>query len=340
MKKKLLVLAVGTALVAPLAQADGPQVYGKINLSLEHMKYDPAPGAPANDDEWELQSNASRFGIRGDFDLDVAGLKALYQVEFEIAVDDGDNKGDTLSQRNIFAGLQGAFGTLRAGRFDTPTKEAQGKIDQFNDLDGDMKHIASGEVRASNIIAYTSPKLGGLVTFNAAFIPAEDEDDFDGDGSNENGLADSTSISLVLEKNGFYGALAHDSDIQDELLVDATGSSPTLDITRVVAGLKMDRFELGALFENAREAEGDGEENSYLVSGAYRIERVKLKAQYGRVKGDQTDNEGTQYALGLDYALAKNAKVYGYYNNLKYEFDNGSPDDKTQTVGVGMELKF
>ncbi|MCU5785325.1 porin [Alloalcanivorax marinus] len=343
MKKNLLAIAVGAALATPMmmpamAQADGPTVYGKVNISLENQNYDPAPSAPNNDDEWELNSNASRLGVKGDFDLDVAGLKAIYQAEFEISVDDGDKNGQTFAQRNIFGGLAGGFGTLKAGKFDTPTKLAQMDVDQFNDLSGDIKNIAAGENRVSNIIQYSTPKLADMVTLNLAFIPNEDSDDFDGDGENENGLADSTSISLVLEKDAFYAALSHDTDIEDELIVDETGTSPVIDITRVAAGLAMDQFELGALYQLAEESEGDGEETSYVLSGAFKIDRVKLKAQYGMVEGDQSDDEGTQYALGADYKLAKNSKVYAYYNNLKYELAGG--DDETRTLGVGMEHKF
>ena len=343
MKKNLLATAVGAVLAAPMmipsmAQADGPVVYGKVNISLENQDYDPGPGAPNNDDAWELNSNASRLGIKGDFDLDVAGLKAIYQAEFQIAVDDGDNGGQTFSQRNIFGGLKGSFGTLKAGKFDTPTKLAQMDVDQFNDLSGDIGNIATGENRASNIIQYSTPKLANMLTLNLAFIPNEDSDDFDGDGDNENGLADSTSISLVLEKDAFYAALSRDTDIEDDLIVDSTGASPVLDITRFAAGLNMDQFELGALYQLAEEAEGDGEETSYVLSGAFKIDRVKLKAQYGRVEGDQFDDEGTQYALGADYKLAKNSKVYAYFNNLEYELAGG--DEETRTLGVGMEHKF
>ena len=76
-----------------------------------------------------------------------------------------------------------------------------------------------------------------------------------------------------------------------------------------------------------------------MVSGAYKIDRFKLKAQYGKVEGDQSDLEGTQYALGADYKLAKNSKVFAYYNNLKLE-QVAASDDETRTIGVGMEHKF
>lgn len=337
MKKNLLAIAVGAAVAFPgLALADGPTVYGKVNISLENMNYDPAPAAPENDDKWELQSNASRLGVKGDFDLDVANLKAIYQAEFEISVDDGDKSGQTFTQRNIFGGLQGSFGTIMAGKFDSPTKKAQGKIDQFNDLDGDIKNVMAGENRVSNIIQYSTPKLADMVTLNLAFIPNEDNDDFDNDGENENGLADSTSISLVLEKDIFYGAVSRDTDIEDGLVADAETGFGTLDITRVAAGVKPGNFELGAIYQIAEESEGDGEDTSYVLSGAFKIDRVKLKAQYGMAEADTTDEEVTQYSLGADYKLAKASKAYIYLSQLEKDV----ADSETRTVGIGMEHKF
>jgi predicted porin len=90
MKKQLLALAIGSMVVAPsVALADkGPTVYGKVNVSYENQDN-------GNDDQWELESNSSRVGVKGELDLDVDNVVAIYQAEFQIAVDDGDNSGQT-----------------------------------------------------------------------------------------------------------------------------------------------------------------------------------------------------------------------------------------------------
>ncbi len=50
-------------------------------------------------------------------------------------VDFGDDEDkSTFKQRNIYAGIKGQYGSLLAGKNDTPTKQAQKKIDLFNDL--------------------------------------------------------------------------------------------------------------------------------------------------------------------------------------------------------------
>lgn len=334
MKKNLLAIAVGAAVALPgMALAAGPTVYGKVNISLENQENEIGEVGSV-DDDWSLNSNASRVGIKGDFDLDFAGLKAIYQAEYQISVDGDD---DEFSQRNIFGGLAGDFGVLKAGKFDTPTKVAQGKVDQFNDLQGDIKNIMAGENRAGNIVQYSTPTLGDMVTIHGAFIPGEGED-LDGDGQEENDLADSYSIAIIAEQGIFYGALSHDADIEDELVVDSTGGT-TLDITRAAVMLKPGNVELGALYQIAEESEADGEDQSFLVSGAYKIDRWKLKAQYGMTQGDQTDDEATLMAVGADYKLAKASKVYAYFSQVSLEPDAGEDRDDT-TFGVGMEHKF
>ena len=383
MNKKLLAMAVGATIVLPgAAFADGPKVYGKINVSLE--SYEPQIGVlddlldsdpgfdPVNDaddklvydnetqDRWQLDSNASRLGVKGDFDLDVAGLKAIYKLEYEVAVDDGD---DVFKQRNIYGGLEGGFGTVMAGKFDTPLKKAQGKIDQFGDLDADIKVLLRGETRADNIIQYSSPKLADMVTLNVAVMPAENDDlngGLDNKDEGDNGIADKTSISAVFEQGGLYAAVAMDKNNDDkDLLIDEITGSP-LDITRVVAAYKADAFELGALYQVAEEADKDetvvpaskaGEETSMVLSGAFKLDRWKFKAQYGVTEGSESnalnptlsDPEITLTAIGADYKLAKASKLYIYMADLEVDYGDSSDPFNTEedsTMGFGFEHKF
>tara|TARA_Y100001934_G_scaffold258806_1_gene329367 strand:+ start:2352 stop:2621 length:270 start_codon:yes stop_codon:yes gene_type:complete len=81
MKKSLLAIAVGAALAAPGSAMAHAQLYGKINLSLDRVEpYGPAGqlfGPTSDEHRWELTSNKSYLGFRGEKDLDVAGLSAI-----------------------------------------------------------------------------------------------------------------------------------------------------------------------------------------------------------------------------------------------------------------------
>eukprot|EP00003_Mantamonas_plastica_P021628 TRINITY_DN352_c0_g8_i1.p1 TRINITY_DN352_c0_g8~~TRINITY_DN352_c0_g8_i1.p1 ORF type:complete len:330 (+),score=95.66 TRINITY_DN352_c0_g8_i1:149-1138(+) len=327
MKKRLLALAIGSMVVAPsVAMADkGPVVYGKVNVSYENQD-------DGTNDAWKLQSNASRLGVKGDLDLDVQDLKAVYKAEFEISVDDGDKDGQTFAQRNIYGGFAHAkAGTLIAGKFDTPLKTSQGKVDQFNDIQGDLKNIMAGDNRVSNIVQYSTPTIADMVKVNVALIPGEDQSA----GAEDNGVADAISSSIVFDNGAFYGALAYDSEISDKLEADPTGDSK-LNILRATGMVRMDMFEVGLLYQLAEEEAGDGEDSSYLVSGAVKLDRWKLKAQYGLTQADTTDEELTLMAVGADYKLAKNSKAFAYFSQVEADL----ADSEDTTFGIGFEHKF
>lgn len=331
MKKQLLALAVGALVAAPsVAMADkGPTVYGKINASYENVEI-------GGDDAWELRSNASRIGVKGDLDLDFQNVKAIYQAEFQIDVDDG-NRGGTnsspFSQRNIFGGFQhNQAGTLRAGKFDTPFKISQAKVDQFGDLGGDINGIVRGDVRADNIIQYSTPKLGDLVTVHLAFMPGEDR------GGDRDGFADSISSAIVFDNGMLYASVGYDSEMSTSMF-DA-GGSLLVDAFHVAAKLSMNQFELGALYQISENSEtfagGDVEDSTYILSGAFKVDRWKFKAQYGMTDMDRSNDDLTLMAVGADYKVGRNSKLFGYYANI--EADVAARDDSY--FGIGFEHNF
>ncbi|MDA8866563.1 porin, partial [Porticoccaceae bacterium] len=180
----LLTTAMASLAIAPFTAANGPidgKLYGKINVAVVNSD-------SGSTDTWKLNSNASRIGLKGSSQIS-EGLSVFYKTEFEVCVDDGDCKGNTLGQRNIFAGIKGQYGSLLAGKNDTPTKQAQKKIDLFNDSVGDIKKTFAGENRMSNIIAYTTPKYGNF-SVSYAVMPGEGKD-HDSDVDKDRGIADS-----------------------------------------------------------------------------------------------------------------------------------------------------
>lgn len=329
--------ALGIGLLGALpwvAGANGPALYGKINVSLENVDFEGASLASAGDnDQWELNSNASRLGIKGDFDLEVGGLKALYLAEYGIDVDGDDD--DTFSKRNIYAGLAGAFGTLRAGNIDSPLKSIEGKVDQFNDLYGDIDHFLGGQTRNSNSVQYLSPVLLGGLSVHGAFSPGEQEDT-DDDGDPDDDLADVVSLALVWERKGFYAALAYEKDQAARRAVDGFRRA---DILRAVTTYRWRTLELGALYQQAKDTApgSDLEDRGYLISAAWRVdERLTLKAQGGENRGEETDEKLTLWALGADYSLGRNTVAYLYLSNL--ERDEADTEDRA--IGTGLAFKF
>ncbi len=298
MKKLSLVALIG-ALSAPVIAE--PTLYGKANVSLQNA-------SEGDESAIELSSNASRLGVKGNIDIDDS-LQAIYQFEFETNVDDGDKGGETITQRNIFIGLKGSFGTVKAGKFDSPLKQAQKKVDLFNDLEGDIKNVITvNDQRPSNIVSYTTKEAP--VVGNIAVIASEDEDV-------DNGV----SASVAYDQNDIYVALAYDSNVAAE----------ELDAIRLVAQYQMGNFVFGALFEDADFA---GESaDGWVVSGAYNVDKWTWKVQAGQ--SDMVEEGGQSVSVGFDYNLAKPIKLFTYYtaNESDISIDN-------DYLGVGIEAKF
>ena len=318
MKKSLLTLAI---FVTPFGFASGPidgKVYGKANLSVVSQDF----GAY---DEWALNSNASRLGIKGKTEIS-EGLEIVYQAEYEVCIDSGDCKGQTFKQRNTFVGIKGGFGMVWAGKHDTATKLSQKKIDLFNDLEGDMKNTFEGENRLSNVIGYSSPTINGFTT-SVAIIPAEGED-VDQDGQNDTSLNDGMSYSISYSKDKMYLAISGDQDIDKQ------------DLIRLVGQYQIDALKLGIMYQQNEDNLGTKDESGYFVSAAYKLDNnITLKAQYGAIEDDVDGDEEQTLSLGADYKLAKNTKVFAFYtNNTDSAID--SDDDEFSALGIGMEHKF
>ena len=337
-------IALSLAGLSSVALAE-PTVYGKANVSLN--KFDAETGSTTDQDNWELKSNASRLGVKGDKELE-DGLKAIYKLEYQVAIDDGkaqektavDSDGDdvkissTFKQRNIYVGLEGDFGQVIAGKFDTPTKKAQGKIDRFNDLPlGDIKNVLMGENRTNNTIQYKSPEFNGF-TAKLAVIPGEDSG-ADGDDEN-NGPADSTSVSLTYKADNFWVALANDTDMSDESI--ATGDDVVYSGTRLAAEYNFGDTKVGALVQSGEDSDLDAEATGYMISAQHKMGKWVAKGQYAASTEEMgaAEEDIAMVTLGADYKLNKKVKLYGYASNWTLD----KADETEQTVGFGTEVKF
>jgi predicted porin len=302
---KVILLGTATAMLAtaPFAAANGPidgKLYGKVNVSVVNSD-------SGSDDTWKLNSNASRIGLKGSTQVS-EGLTVFYKTEFQVDVD-GDSD-EVFKQRNIYAGLKGQYGSLLAGKNDTPTKLAQKKIDLFNDLEGDIKKTFVGENRMSNIVAYTTPKYGNF-SATYAVMPSE---------ADNGGLSDATSYSVNYSKGDLYVAVAGDSNVKGA------------DLLRVVSQYKVDAWQLGLMYQ-----ENDTtNESGYFASAAYKIDNITYKAQYGNNENDTDGSDKTTLSLGADFKLAKNTKSFVFFT------ENESSDEasSTKTFGLGLEHKF
>ncbi|HTF95106.1 MAG TPA: porin [Cellvibrio sp.] len=331
MKKTLL--AVTLASLFPLAAMADVVVYGKANVSVQN-----ADEAVMDDSRVELVSNASRIGVKGGEEVN-SSLKVIYQFEYQTEVDDGTNGSQTFGQRNIFLGLQGVAGTIMGGHFDTPTKVAQEKVDLFNDLEGDITHIFKGEIRASNVVQYTTPTFAGGFAGSVAYVTEENDGTFRQNNPAGTEPGNGISASFGYTSAAFYAGVAMDQDVEAE----------GIDLVRAVARVTLGAVQLGVLAEQYENENTDYDEDGAFVSALWNItDKWVLKGQYGQ--SDVRMFEGESASIGLDYKMTKAATLFSYATKV----ENGLPlligvppattintahRDDTY-IGAGVDFKF
>lgn len=340
MKLRLQGLIVASTFIIPAMVHAEPTVYGKVHLSVGQVEVEEA--GTTTTDNIQLRSHASRFGIKGDHDLG-SGLKATYKLEYEVNPDDEnvedpdfDSGSAGLKRRNQYLGLKGSFGELRFGRHDTPLKMAQGKFDQFNDTDGDLKNASAedGEHRFDNVLAYLGQT--GSVSYAVALIPGEgDGEQTPGGTGTGDGLADNISASVSYKEGPIYVALAHDQ-------YDDTDGQDSNTLTRLVGIYKFSGMQLGLFYQTGVESASPSDDEVDTLGVSFNAKtggNGKAKLQY-ITSEDSADpaNETTLMAVGYDHQVTKLVTGYVMYANV--EEDDGTNTDESSFLGAGMVVKF
>ncbi|ROS05459.1 putative porin [Sinobacterium caligoides] len=307
------------------ANALGPidgKVYGRLNVTYQYEDNADSDGV------WKLENNSSRLGFKGETAID-SGLNILYQLEFGVEVDDGEKDGDTFSQRDIFLGLEGSWGQLKAGRLTIPFKQAKGDFDRFNDLQGELGKIIDGENRLSNTLQYASPELLTGLVAKLAVIPGEGEGD-------EDDAADAASASLVYKREQLYLALAVNNNIkqQDQLRLVTTWHWGALG-----EGL----FSVGALYQHSkghdddfRYIDGKDEADAYGGSAVYALRKNSVKVQYIVSDRSARMSDSSQFSVALDHQLGERSVLYTYYADRKAD----EREYETRYLAVGLKHSF
>jgi len=333
MKRNLIALAVAGALIAPLTSQAEPKVYGKIHLSvgqIEQTEKDSAGNVTTDVDNFQVRNHASRFGIKGDHDLG-EGLKGTYKLEYEADPDNNNSSSADLKRRNQYLGLKGSWGEVRFGRHDTPLKLSQGKFDQFNDTDADIKHSSphDGDHRFDNTLYYTGKT--NSIGYAIALIPAEGDGTTTGDG-----IADNVSFSVSYDEGPIYVAVAHDT-------YDNETSAKADTLTRLTGIYKTGGMQIGLLFQSGVEKAAGSDDETDTLGLSFGIKtgaKGKAKLQFTMAEDSKsTATETTLMAVGYEHKYSKTTSGYVMYADKQVE--TGSNKDEEMTfLGAGMIVKF
>lgn len=322
MRKQLSLLIAASALAMPATSMADVKVYGKAFLTYENT--DTGSGSVSN-----LNSYASRLGVKGSDKLD-NDMEVFYQLEYEVDLDGDYAAGEALKARGSFIGIRGNFGAVAAGIEDTPTKDLLPKLDLFNDMGGDYKHVMEGETRAKNMVWYESKEFNG---FTFTFAPIMNETDANGDAT------DSLSMSVKYKNEGLTVGLAQDVNVKS-----GSFKKDYLDITRVAAQYKVGSLTVGGIYQQATDGKsfsGDQyDRDSFHVSAAYKLDKVwTVEAQYTAGDDNLSTEKTDMSSLGLEYKFGKNTKGMIFYTGLEKKVD-GAVSKEYDSFGVGIEHKF
>lgn len=162
MKNTILAIGLAAASTAQVAMAQSANpviMYGRMYVMFENSRAGGGlPGSVDVASRNKVTDYSSHVGWRGTEDLG-GGLKAFFQFETGMRL---DSNNATWSARNSAVGLQGDFGTLFMGRWDSPFKRAAVAVDPFSNLTaGDLTAVVSDRGnfnrRDQNVVQWWSP---------------------------------------------------------------------------------------------------------------------------------------------------------------------------------------
>ena len=326
MNKKLLALAVAGALVAPAAAMADATVYGKVHIALDLLggDVDETTGTPGVSYDYgglQVVSNSSRLGFKGSDDLG-GGLTAVWQ--YEMTIEPTETSSTIGSGRNSFIGLKGGFGTVIAGRHDTPVKNISRKYELFPEYVGDSREILDGagvdgagfDLRTPNTVAYVLPKMGAI-SGTLAYVADHDINGTSGSKKDDANF-DAYSLAFGFDGGAFSVDVGYEvHNINQDMIAGATTDSESA--YRIGAGVKLDAFKIVALYQMTMdEGFSDGNDRtSYGLGASFDMGGGNtIKAQYYVADASDevaVDNGASMYALGFDHKFSKATTAYVAY---------------------------
>lgn len=373
MQKKIIALAIASALTAPAAFADTSNmtVYGVLDADFVSVKSSTVAAGQVTS-RTRLDSNASRLGFKGSEDLG-DGLQAIYQIETRVNLsgnETGGGGGVFSGLRNTNVGLKGNMGTVFVGHWDTPFKTSHNPVELFDNSSiatatatlGNAGTAVAGSgfsLRENSSVQYWTPVMSnfqGKLAYSAHNTVAKT--------TTENPSV--MSLSAAYDDGAIYAALAYEQ--HTDLRNSALNTNAKDSGTRLVAAYSFAEnkaAKVGLTYEHLNFTNGatlaggalnnalNGTRNAWELSGKYNFGTSNLGAFYTRV-GDLGTNVNTganQFSLRYGYSFSKRTELYGLYTQISnkaagtYNFNDvavvpSAAGAKVSGFGVGLRHAF
>lgn len=364
MQKKFIALAVAALASGAAFAQSNVQVYGvaDFGLAVNGSSLDNATSGQKTRFDSGIASG-SRLGFKGTEDLG-NGLKALFNFEMGLNLDEGGSAQGRAFGRQSYVGLTGGFGTVIGGRIYTPHYTLMAQIDPFGLGTGGRANnlLASSRVlgavgaggsydpiRVNNTLAYVSPSFNGFNVTVAYGTNALDNQEAtsattfnDKEKTNRlfaiapvytNGAltAGLTYHQVKLDGNSF------EAPADDAYLGITKGNKTNVTSGKLTSSTVFGKYDFGVVAVSAaystNKTELSGEDvdkvRNWLLGVSAPIgAKVVLKASYVNLKDKLNDEaDAHQVAIGADYLLSKRTKLYTAYSKINND------DNARYTVG-------
>jgi predicted porin len=292
----LRALAVALTLSGPAVAAVSNNVtlYGQANVSYDTINTGSADGINTSQGitSSRIASNSSYIGLKGFSGLG-SGWKVVAQAEVTLGTDTGasgcqvpDASTPTKSSRwkcffdrNTYLGLSSAdYGTLLAGRHDTPYKLSTRRLDIFADGIADNRSLMGTTIlgganrilslgppvvysnhpvmetfdgRLSNQILYMSPRFGGF-SISVGYSNLTESSTYD---TQPRGSA--VSAAGMYEEGPVYATIAYEDHSTIQKNNQNIDETTTIKATKLGLGYKMGIMDVGFVYEKSRDEFGN-----------------------------------------------------------------------------------
>ena len=300
MKKTLVAIAVSSAAlssVTAFAAEDTVNfdVYGNIQLVY----------ADSDLNDSEITDNGSTFGFQGSTAIS-DDMTGFFKYELEADADEKTSDID-VNLDQAYVGLQGGFGKVQVGSFDSIYNNAiQDTYDQFEYFGV----TNAGLTDEGDTIAYFSPSMGGFEVQLSAQFKGKAEEEVG------NGTEDGTAMTAVVKYSvdaltiaAGYDSLENDTDRSNA--DSATyGVSATFQATPALS--------VGAKYEE------EEDQNSIVgLAARFNYGAGDVYGTYQNVDPDAANSDDyNEYGVGATYNLASNMYVYAEFGQSGEEEDD------------------
>ena len=342
MKKSLIAVAVAAALPTIALAQTNVTMYGiaDAGIGMQDRGGDAKSAIVVSSG---LQST-SRFGIRGTEDLG-GGLKAVFNFEAGMRVDDGTAAGLNFTRRSV-VGFETRAGTFLLGRDYTPAFTAGGATDVMGyglygnylgytvvgalNRQGSLFHGI--ETRASNALHYISPNMGGL-TVRAMWSVGER-------------TAAPTRGGDIMGASAVYagGPLTLQGYYQQLKGINGTGTTNNNQYG-VGAGYNFGMFRLTASYAVADPAGTNNKHTGISIGAGVKVGvgEVLVQGIQQKVATGGTEPKSTTIGVAYVHPLSRRTNVYATYgqtrNNTTGNFALRGADETIAPNAVGNDPK-